>query len=44
MRTIAALLTLLTLAACGVREGPAGGPSASDVNPVTGSRGGSGSK
>lgn len=41
MRTAAILLTLLTLAACGAATGPAGQPSRSDVNPVTGSRGGS---
>ena len=37
------LLTILALAACGVRPtGPAGQPSSTDVNPETGSRGGSG--
>lgn len=44
MRTAAILLTLLTLAACGAATGPAGQPSSSNVNPETGSRGGSGTK
>jgi hypothetical protein len=47
MRLTAILLTMLTLAACttGPRPtGPAGQISATDQNPETGSRGGSGSK
>jgi predicted small lipoprotein YifL len=44
MRVFAVLLTVLTLAACGLRTGPAGQPSASNVNPESGSRGGSGSR
>lgn len=42
MRATAALLAMLTLAACGAATGPAGQPSSTDVNPITGSRGGSG--
>ena len=42
MRIAAVLLTILTLSACGAATGPAGAPSASNVNPETGSRGGSG--
>lgn len=42
MRITAMILVLLTLVACGARTGPAGQPSSSDVNPITGSRGGSG--
>ena len=41
MRT-AILLSLLVLTACGAATGPAGVPSSTDVNPITGSRGGSG--
>ncbi len=44
MRYAAALLALLALSACAAREGPAGVPSSSNVNPETGSRGGSGSR
>ena len=43
VRMMAVLLAMLTLTACGAREGPAGTPSISNVNPETGSRGGSGS-
>jgi hypothetical protein len=42
-RLIAAGLTLACLAACAPATGPAGVPSSTNVNPVTGSRGGSGS-
>ena len=40
------LLVLLALAGCGAvtPTGPAGQPSASNVNPITGSRGGSGAR
>ncbi len=35
------LLMALTMAACGLRPtGPAGEPSSTDVNPITGQRGG----
>ncbi len=35
------LLTALAVAACGLRPtGPAGQPSSTDVNPITGQRGG----
>ncbi|MGI4951440.1 MAG: hypothetical protein ACRYGM_06515 [Janthinobacterium lividum] len=44
MRIVAVLLTILTLTACGLGTGPAGQPSGSNVNPETGSRGGSGSR
>ena len=47
MRCAAILLTLLTLSACAssaAPSGPAGQLSKTDVNPETGSRGGSGSK
>ena len=38
------LLTVLVLAACGIRPtGPAGQPSSTDVNPETGQRGGTSS-
>ena len=38
------LLTVLALAACGIRPtGPAGEPSSTDVNPETGARGGTSS-
>ncbi len=44
MRTIALLLAL-TIAACGIHPtGPAGQPSSTDVNPITGARGGSGTQ
>ncbi len=44
MRQIA-LLLVLTVAACGIRPtGPAGQPSSTDVNPITGARGGSGAQ
>jgi hypothetical protein len=46
MRLTAILLTMLTLAACAntpVPSGPPGQASSSNVNPETGSRGGSGS-
>ena len=36
------LLTLLALAACGAVTGPPGQPSSTDVNPISGNRGGSG--
>ena len=42
MRITAAFLILLTIAACGARPGPAGQPSSTDVNPISGNRGGSG--
>jgi predicted small lipoprotein YifL len=41
-RALAILLTAMTLAACGAATGPAGQPSSTNVNPETGSRGGSG--
>ena len=41
MRTTT-LLLLLALSACGAATGPAGQPSTSNVNPETGTRGGSG--
>lgn len=44
MRAIAIVLTVLSLAGCGAATGPAGQPSPSNVNPETGSRGGSGTK
>jgi hypothetical protein len=44
MRFTAVLLALLTLAACAAPTGPAGQVSNTNVNPETGSRGGSGSK
>ena len=47
MRSMAILLTILTLAGCANGSRPTGssGPApTTDVNPVTGSRGGSGSK
>jgi hypothetical protein len=47
MRLTAALLTLLALSACAnspAPTGPAGQISATDQNPITGSRGGTGSK
>ncbi len=38
------LLAILALAACGVRPtGPAGQPSSTDVNPISGGRGGTSS-
>ncbi len=41
IRLIAVGLTVVSVAACSnVREGPAGQPSSTDVNPITGSRGG----
>jgi hypothetical protein len=41
---IAILMLTLVVAACGVAPtGPAGQPSTSNVNPITGTRGGSGS-
>jgi hypothetical protein len=43
-RIIAAALTVGCLAACGAPSGPPGVPSSSDVNPITGSRGGSSSR
>ena len=42
MRMTAICLTLLALAACTPVVGPPGQPSSTDVNPITGSRGGSG--
>ena len=42
-RMIAAALMLAGLAACSAASGPAGVPSSTDVNPITGSRGGTGS-
>ena len=43
MRLIASLLLLATLGACASAvTGPAGQPSITNVNPETGSRGGSG--
>jgi len=47
MRVVAILLTVLTLAACSgapLPTGPAGQASATDQNPISGNRGGSGSK
>lgn len=45
MRAAAILLTVLTLAACSTPPtGPAAQPSNTDVNPISGNRGGSGSK
>ena len=39
------IAVLIGLAACsGAREGPAAQPSTTDVNPITGSRGGSGAR
>ena len=44
MRTMI-LVAVLALAACsGAVTGPPGQPSSTDVNPITGSRGGSGAK
>ena len=40
MRTLV-LLSMLALAACGAATGPPGQPSTTNVNPVTGTRGGS---
>lgn len=42
MRATAVLLTLLALAGCAAPSGPAGQPSSTNVNPETGTRGGSG--
>jgi len=40
----AALIAILAIAACGVTPtGPAGQPSSTDVNPITGQRGGTSS-
>lgn len=45
MRTIATVLLLAALGACASAvTGPAGQPSSTNVNPETGSRGGSGAK
>jgi len=42
MMRLALLLALAVVAGCGVRPtGPAGEPSSSNVNPITGTRGGS---
>ena len=41
-RLIAAGVTLACLAACAPVTGPPGQPSSTNVNPITGSRGGSG--
>lgn len=42
LRVLAACVTLACLAACAPAAGPPGTPSSSNVNPQTGSRGGSG--
>ena len=39
---VAMLLAVLAVAGCGARLGPAGEASSTNVNPITGSRGGSG--
>jgi hypothetical protein len=44
IRVLAAGVVLALLAACAPATGPAGVPSSSDINPQTGSRGGSGAK
>ncbi len=42
LRAVALALAVAGLAGCGVAVGRAGQPSASNVNPITGDRGGSG--
>ena len=44
VKLVATGIVLASLAACAAPSGPAGVPSSSDVNPITGSRGGSGSR
>ncbi len=44
VRVVAAVMTLASLAACAAATGPAGVPSSSDVNPITGARGGTNGK